>query len=111
MGELGVLLEAKAVHAGRSARNHLLALAQTDGISRQRVDEVIDMVGLNGVASRRVGGFSLGMGQRLGVASACLDARQLQASTTVPSGATSAWHTQLDSQGLRRFWPWYSRNW
>ena len=72
MGELGVLLEAKAVHAGRSARNHLLALAQTNGISRQRVDEVIDMVGLHGVASRRVGGFSLGMGQRLGVASALL---------------------------------------
>ncbi len=65
MGELGVLLEAKAVHTGRSARNHLLALAQTNGISRQRVDEVIDMVGLHGVASRRVGGFSLGMGQRL----------------------------------------------
>jgi len=72
MGELGVLLEAKAVHTGRSARNHLLALAQTNGISRQRVDEVIDMVGLHGVASRRVGGFSLGMGQRLGVASALL---------------------------------------
>jgi len=72
MGELGVLLEAKAVHTGRSARNHLLALAQTNGISRQRVDEVIDMVGLHGVASRRVRGFSLGMGQRLGVASALL---------------------------------------
>ena len=72
MAELGVLLEAKAVHTGRSARNHLLALAQTNGISRQRVDEVIDIVGLQQVAGKRVGGFSLGMGQRLGVASALL---------------------------------------
>ncbi|WP_375478565.1 ABC transporter ATP-binding protein [uncultured Jatrophihabitans sp.] len=72
MAELGILLEAKAVHTGRSARNHLLALAQTNGISRRRVDEVIDMVGLRAVAAKRVGGFSLGMGQRLGVASALL---------------------------------------
>jgi ABC-2 type transport system ATP-binding protein len=72
MAELGVLLEAKAVHTGRSARNHLLALAQTNGIGRRRVDEVIDLVGLRDVAGRRVGGFSLGMGQRLGVASALL---------------------------------------
>jgi ABC-2 type transport system ATP-binding protein len=72
MAELGLLLEAKAVHTGRSARNHLLALAQTNGISRRRVDEVIDMVGLREVAGKRVGGFSLGMGQRLGVASALL---------------------------------------
>ncbi len=72
MAELGILLEAKAVHTGRSARNHLLAMAQTNGISRRRVDEVIDMVGLREVASKRVGGFSLGMGQRLGVASALL---------------------------------------
>jgi len=72
MAELGVLLEAKAVHTGRSARNHLLALAQTNGISRRRVDEVIDIVGLQQVAGKRVGGFSLGMGQRLGVASALL---------------------------------------
>jgi ABC-2 type transport system ATP-binding protein len=72
MAELGVLLEAKAVHTGRSARNHLLALAQTNGISRRRVDEVIDLVGLRDVAGTRVGGFSLGMGQRLGVASALL---------------------------------------
>jgi ABC-2 type transport system ATP-binding protein len=72
MAELGVLLEAKAIHPGRSARNHLLALAQTNGISRQRVDDVIDLVGLRDVAARRVGGFSLGMGQRLGVASALL---------------------------------------
>ena len=72
MAELGVLLEAKAVHTGRSARNHLLVLAQTNGISRRRVAEVIDMVGLEQVAGKRVGGFSLGMGQRLGVASALL---------------------------------------
>ncbi|HEY5858279.1 MAG TPA: ATP-binding cassette domain-containing protein [Aldersonia sp.] len=72
MAELGVLLEAKAMHPGRSARNHLLALAQTNGIRRQRVDEVIDLVGLRQVARTRVGGFSLGMGQRLGVASALL---------------------------------------
>lgn len=72
MAELGVLLEARAVHTGRSARNHLLALAQTNGISRRRVDEVIDIVGLQQVAGKRAGGFSLGMGQRLGVASALL---------------------------------------
>jgi ABC-2 type transport system ATP-binding protein len=72
MAELGVLLEAKAVHTGRSARNHLLALAQTNGITRRRVDQVIDIVGLRNVAGTRVGGFSLGMGQRLGVASALL---------------------------------------
>jgi ABC-2 type transport system ATP-binding protein len=72
MAELGMLLEAKAVHTGRSARNHLLALAQTNGISRRRVDELMDMVGLHQVAGKRVGGFSLGMGQRLGVAQALL---------------------------------------
>ena len=72
MSELGILLEAKAVHTGRSARNHLLALAQTNGIGNRRVDEVIDLVGLRAVAGKRVGGFSLGMGQRLGVASALL---------------------------------------
>src|SRR5690349_21362065 len=72
MAELGILLEAKAVHTGRSARNHLLALAQTNGISQRRVDEVIGMVGLGEVARKRAGGFSLGMGQRLGIASALL---------------------------------------
>jgi ABC-2 type transport system ATP-binding protein len=72
MAELGILLEAKAVHTGRSARNHLLALAQTNGVSRHRVDEVIGMVGLEEVAGKRVGGFSLGMGQRLGIAAALL---------------------------------------
>ena len=72
LAELGILLEAKAMHTGRSARNHLLALAYTNGVSRRRVDELIDMVGLREVAGKRVGGFSLGMGQRLGVASALL---------------------------------------
>jgi ABC-2 type transport system ATP-binding protein len=72
MAELGILLEARAVHTGRSARNHLLALGQTAGIGRRRVDEVIDLVGLADVAGKRVGGFSLGMGQRLGIAAALL---------------------------------------
>ena len=72
MAELGILLEARSVHTGRSARNHLLALAQTNGVSQRRVDEVIDLVGLGEVARKRVGGFSLGMGQRLGIASALL---------------------------------------
>ena len=68
--EAGALLEAKAVHKGRSARRHLLALAQTHGIARSRVDEVLEMVGLVTAADRRAGGFSLGMGQRLGIAAA-----------------------------------------
>ena len=72
MTELGIMLEARAVHTGRSARNHLLALAQTNGIDRHRVDEVIRLVGLTDVAGKRVGGFSLGMGQRLGIAAALL---------------------------------------
>ncbi len=70
--EVGSLLEAKAVHTGRSAYNHLLALALSTGIPRRRVDEVIELVGLGDVARKRVGGFSLGMGQRLGVAAALL---------------------------------------
>ena len=70
--EVGALLEAKAVHTGRSARNHLRALAATHGMAPKRVDEVINMTGLAEVASKRVGGFSLGMGQRLGIAAAML---------------------------------------
>jgi ABC-2 type transport system ATP-binding protein len=70
--EVGALLEARAIHPGRSATNHLLALAQTHGIPRRRVEEVIDLVGLRSVARRRAGTFSLGMGQRLGIASALL---------------------------------------
>jgi len=70
--EVGALLEARSVHTGRSAANHLLALAQTHGIPKRRVDELIDMVGLREVARKRAGEFSLGMGQRLGIASALL---------------------------------------
>ncbi len=70
--EVGVLLEARAIHTGRSAKNHLLAMAATTGISTRRVEEVIDLVGLRDVADKRVGAFSLGMGQRLGIASALL---------------------------------------
>ena len=70
--DVGAMLEARAIHTGRSAYNHLLALAQTQGIGRDRVNEVIDMVGIQTVAKKRVGGFSLGMGQRLGVAAALL---------------------------------------
>jgi len=72
MFEVGALLDAKAIHGGRSAENHLWCLAQTNGIGRSRVDEVLDMVGLTGVARKRAGGFSLGMGQRLGIAAALL---------------------------------------
>jgi len=70
--EVGALLEARAVHPGRSARDHLRALAATVGVSRRRVDEVIGLAGLEAVAGKRVGGFSLGMGQRLGIAAALL---------------------------------------
>ncbi|MEV0909108.1 ABC transporter ATP-binding protein [Streptomyces hokutonensis] len=70
--ELGVLLEARAVHPGRSAFNHLMALAYTHGVPKRRVDEVIDLAGLHAVANKRVGAFSLGMGQRLGIAAALL---------------------------------------
>jgi ABC-2 type transport system ATP-binding protein len=69
---VGALLEARSIHPGRSATNHLRALAQTHGISRARVDEVIELVGLQQVARKRAGTFSLGMGQRLGIASALL---------------------------------------
>jgi ABC-2 type transport system ATP-binding protein len=70
--EVGALLEAKSIHPGRSAYNHLWALAQTNGIGRSRVDEVLELVGLTSVARRRAGKFSLGMGQRLGIAAALL---------------------------------------
>jgi ABC-2 type transport system ATP-binding protein len=70
--EVGVLLEARAVHPGRSAYDHLLAQAQTEGIPRARVNELVEFVGLQDVAKKRVGQFSLGMGQRLGIASALL---------------------------------------
>jgi ABC-2 type transport system ATP-binding protein len=69
---VGALLEAKAVHTGRSARNHLLFLAQSQGLPASRVDEMLEFVGLKEVANKRAGGFSLGMGQRLGLAAALL---------------------------------------
>jgi ABC-2 type transport system ATP-binding protein len=70
--EVGALLESRSVHTGRSAYNHLLGLAQTHGIPKRRVSELIDLVGLHDVARKRSGQFSLGMGQRLGIAQALL---------------------------------------
>jgi len=70
--EVGVLLDAKAIHTGRSAYNHLLAMAATHSIPASRVKQVIELTGLESVARKRVGGFSLGMGQRLGIAAALL---------------------------------------
>ena len=91
--EVGALLEARSVHTGRSAYNHLLALAQTHGIGRARVGEVIDMVGLHDVVGRRAGSFSLGMGQRLGIAAALLgDPRTLLLDEPVNG---------LDPEGIR----------
>ncbi|MEV4511472.1 ATP-binding cassette domain-containing protein [Dactylosporangium sp. NPDC049525] len=72
MLEVGALLDAKAIHGGRSAYHHLLCLAQTNNLPRRRVDEVLDTVGLSAVARKRSKGFSLGMGQRLGIATALL---------------------------------------
>jgi ABC-2 type transport system ATP-binding protein len=72
MREVGALLDAKAVHGGRSAYSHLLCLAQTNNLPRRRVDEVLDLVGLASVARKRARGFSLGMGQRLGIAATLL---------------------------------------
>jgi ABC-2 type transport system ATP-binding protein len=72
MREVGALLDAKAVHGGRSAYKHLLCLAETNSIPRGRVDEVIGIVGLEDVAGKRSKGFSLGMSQRLGIAAALL---------------------------------------
>jgi ABC-2 type transport system ATP-binding protein len=72
LAEVGALLEARSVHTGRSAYNHLLALAQTHGIPSSRVTQVLELVGLQEVARKRAGKFSLGMGQRLGIAAALL---------------------------------------
>jgi ABC-2 type transport system ATP-binding protein len=72
MHEVGALLDAKAMHGGRSAYNHLLCLAQTNNLPRRRVGEVLELVGLSEVARKRSKGFSLGMGQRLGIAGALL---------------------------------------
>ncbi|RZQ59758.1 ATP-binding cassette domain-containing protein [Amycolatopsis suaedae] len=70
--EIGAVLDAKAVHGGRTARAHLTWMAQAGGVPRRRVDEVLDQVGLTSVAGKRIGGFSLGMSQRLGIAGALL---------------------------------------
>ncbi len=72
MREVGALLDAKAVHGGRSAYNHLLCLAQTNNLPKKRVDEVLDLVGLSEVTRKRSKGFSLGMSQRLGIAATML---------------------------------------
>ncbi|WP_439680541.1 ABC transporter ATP-binding protein [Embleya sp. MST-111070] len=72
MVEVGALIDAKALHGGRTARDHLVVLAKSNGIPLTRVDEVLDTVGLTSVAKKRSGGFSLGMGQRLGIAGALL---------------------------------------
>jgi len=72
MREVGALLDAKAVHGGRSAYNHLLCLAQTNNLPKRRVGEVLELVGLTDVARKRTKGFSLGMGQRLGIAATLL---------------------------------------
>jgi len=72
MREVGALLDAKAVHGGRSAYSHLLCLAETNNLPRRRVGEVLELVGLSEVARKRTRGFSLGMGQRLGIAAALL---------------------------------------
>jgi ABC-2 type transport system ATP-binding protein len=74
---VGALLDAKAVHGGRSAYNHLLCLAESNNLPRQRVGEVLSLVGLTGVAGKRSKGFSLGMGQRLGIAAALLGDPQI----------------------------------
>ena len=72
MREVGALIDAKAVHGGRSAYNHLLCLAQTNNLPKRRVDEVLELVGLSEVAKKRSKGFSLGMSQRLGIAATML---------------------------------------
>jgi ABC-2 type transport system ATP-binding protein len=77
MREVGALLDAKALHGGRSAYNHLLCLAQSNNLPTKRVAEVLGLVGLTDVAKKRTGGFSLGMGQRLGIAAALLGDPQI----------------------------------
>jgi ABC-2 type transport system ATP-binding protein len=91
--EVGALLEARAIHTGRSGANHLLAMAATTGIGRRRVEDVVDVVGLREVADKRAGGFSLGMGQRLGSRRRC-SATPGRSSSTSPS---TAW----TSEGVR----------
>jgi ABC-2 type transport system ATP-binding protein len=90
---VGALLEARSVHTGRSARNHLLFLAETQGFPARRADEVLDLVGLRSVARKRVGGFSLGMMQRLGIAVAMLGDPQVLMLDEPANG--------LDPEGIR----------
>ena len=92
-GAVGVVIEANAFHPGRSGRNHLLVLADTAGISRARVDEIIEAVDLTGAADRRVGAYSLGMRQRLGLAAALLGDPQVLILDEPANG--------LDPQGVR----------
>ena len=91
--EVGALLEAKAIHPGRSAYNHLLELAQTNDISKKRIEDVLGLVGLMTVARKRVGAFSLGMGQRLGIAAALLGDPQVLLLDEPANG--------LDPEGIR----------
>jgi ABC-2 type transport system ATP-binding protein len=93
LATVGALLEARALHPGRSARNHLLVLAETQGFPARRVDEVLDLVGLTGVARKRAGGFSLGMTQRLGIAAAMLGNPQVLLLDEPVNG--------LDPEGIR----------
>jgi ABC-2 type transport system ATP-binding protein len=86
--EVGALLEAKAVHTGRSAANHLRAVAATHGFGRRRVEEVIEMTGLQSVAGKRVGGFSLGMGSGSASPPRCSATRR-PCSSTSPSTAST----------------------
>ena len=93
LATVGALLEARALHPGRSARNHLLFLAETQGFPARRVDEVLDLVGLTPVAGKRAGGFSLGMTQRLGIAAAMLGNPQVLLLDEPVNG--------LDPEGIR----------
>ncbi len=93
LATVGALLEARALHPGRSARNHLLFLAETQGFPARRVDEVLDLVGLAAVAGKRAGGFSLGMTQRLGIAAAMLGNPQVLLLDEPVNG--------LDPEGIR----------
>ena len=110
--EVGALLDAKAFHPGRSARNHLRCLARTNDIPVDRVDEVLDVVGLNAVAERRAGRFSLGMGQPLGIAAApschsspCSGWGSVRSSGTVRAPSRPSWDARCWSPLSSTTWP------